>query len=340
MGKNEKSGQVTLKDVAEKSGYSVNTVSRVLRNKDDIAENTKNTIKQIAEEMGYINNMMASSLRLGYTKTIAVILGDVSNPHFSIMTKEIEEQSRKFGYSCFLINTNEDDDLELKAINDAINKNVDGIIICPVQKSTNNIEFLKKRNVPFVLLGRHFDEIDTDYVICDDKLGGYLATKYLIDMGHRDILFINAPLYISSARERLEGYYKALDEAGIEKNIDLVHIMDDVKNISDFDEIFNGKRIFTGIFSFNDVMAWSTWKFVQEKGFEIPKDYSIIGFDHIQSKMNIPFKLTSISSYKTKMSILAVDILVEKMQSKEKIEMRHMIIKTELVEGCTVKKIM
>ena len=99
---------VTLKDIAKQTGYSVNTVSRALRDKDDIAQETKDRIKQIALEMGHVNNTLAASLRLGYTRTVAVILGDISNPHFAVMMKEIEAHARQYGYSSILINTNED----------------------------------------------------------------------------------------------------------------------------------------------------------------------------------------------------------------------------------------
>ena len=94
---------VTLKDIAAKTGYSVNTVSRALRDKDDIAAPTREMIQKTAQEMGHVSNTLAASLRLGYTNTIAVILGDISNPHFSIMMKEIEGYAWKAGYTLSLI---------------------------------------------------------------------------------------------------------------------------------------------------------------------------------------------------------------------------------------------
>ena len=144
---------VTLKDIAAKTGYSVNTVSRALRDKDDIAVETREMIQRTAREMGHVSNTLAASLRLGYTNTIAVILGDISNPHFSIMMKEIEGYAWKAGYTSILFNTNENEELELAAIQSALNKNVDGIIICPAQKTPDNLIYLKESGVPFVLIG-------------------------------------------------------------------------------------------------------------------------------------------------------------------------------------------
>ena len=110
----QKKPTVTLKDIAQQTGYSINTVSRALRDKADIADATRQKIKKVAAEMGHVNNMLAASLRLGYTNTVAVILGDISNPHFAIMMKEIEVHAREYGYNSILYNTNEDEELELE----------------------------------------------------------------------------------------------------------------------------------------------------------------------------------------------------------------------------------
>ena len=144
---------VTLKDLAAALGYSINTVSRALRDKEDIAPATRERIQRTAREMGYINNTLAASLRLGYTNTIAVILGDVSNAHFAIMMKEIEAYARANGYVSFLLNTDEDSELERKAIQTALNKNVDGIIWCPAQSDGENLALLRETGIPFVLIG-------------------------------------------------------------------------------------------------------------------------------------------------------------------------------------------
>lgn len=337
---------VTLKDLAEKTGYSINTVSRALRGKDDISEATVEKIKETAKEMGYINNTIASSLRLGYTNTIAVILGDISNPHFAIMTKEIENHAKQLGYSAFLLNTNESSERELEAIKTAVNKNVDGIIICPVQERDDNIRFLMNTGVPFIQIGRYSEHLPASYVVCDDVQGGYLATHYLLENGHRRILFLNGPSYISSARERQIGYENALKEAGIPVNASLIReISVSESNVSEImDEISREQVEYTAVFAFSDSVAWEVWTWFHRHGFRVPDDYSLIGVDHIQSRMAIPFDLTTICSYKAKMSITAVDCLNCKIKPEEtehdhceKI-CRH-VIKTALVEGETVRRL-
>lgn len=328
----------TLKDIANKTGYSVNTVSRALRDKDDIALATRERIKAVALEMGHIGNTLASSLRLGYTNTIAVILSDVSNPHFAVMMKEIEGRAGENGYSSFLINTNEDEELELQAIQSALNKSVDGIIICPTQKSEKNILYLKKSGLPFVLIGRHFDTVDTDYVVCNDELGGYQATRELLDLGHRNILMLHGPIYISSARERLAGYRRAYAEAGVPVDESLIH---EVSVTAKGDEQIlccelSQGRPFTAVFAFSDFLAWEVWHCLRQQGLEVPRDCSLIGFDHIQSRLPLPFPLTSISSYKGQMSTAAADLLIKRMKDCPDGPCEHVVIDTKLAQGETV----
>lgn len=326
----------TLKDIAQRTGYSVNTVSRALRDKEDIAPATREHIKQVAAEMGHVNNTLASSLRLGYTNSIAVILGDVSNPHFAIMMKEIETRARQMNYSSFLLNTNEDEEQEAQAIQSALSKNVDGIILCPTQKSTRNVQYLKQRKIPFVLIGRRFEGLDDNYVICNDELGGYQATRFLLEQGHRQIAMLHGPVYISSARERLAGYRRAYREFGLIPDENLIREVPVTGQgcTAALRSLEEEKCRYTAVFAFSDIVAWQVWAYMRRVGRRVPEDCSIIGFDHIQSRLRLPFRLTSISSYKGRMSTQAVEML-EGLIHNKKIE-HPIIIDTKLAEGETV----
>ncbi len=332
---NGKRQTVRLKDIANKTGYSINTISHALRGMNDIGEETRNYILKTASELGYVKNSIAQSMRLGYTKTIAVILGDISNPHFAILTKEIENTASKHGYSVFLLNTNEDEDQEETAIRTAIQHNVDGIILCPVQKSDRNVRFLQKSNIPFVLIGRYFPGMEgVSYTICNDVKGGYIATEYLIRHGHRRILLLTGPSHISSAKERLDGYRAALSDNGIEYDDSLVievPIMEtDCSTLLPEDG-------YTAIFAFSDIIAWSAWKILRERGKRVPEDVSIIGFDHIQSRLALPYTLCSVSSYKAKMSITSVEMLISIINGNKDAE--SIIIDTDIAKGESVSTI-
>jgi LacI family transcriptional regulator len=328
----------TLKDIARTTGYSVNTISRALRDKDDIASDTAERIRKAAAEMGYINNAAAASLRLGHTNMIAVILGDISNPHFSIMMKEIENRARVDGYSSFLMNTNEDLKAEREAIQSALNKSIDGIIICPSQQDDSNIRYLLETHVPFVQIGRHFDLSGASYVVCNDELGGYQAAKYLLDKGHRDIAMLTGPSYISSARERQAGYRRALEERGIAYRPSLVRESSLIGCSGVIEDMIREKLRFTALFAFSDMLAWGAWTALHKCGLRVPEDCSLVGFDNIQSRFSIPFRLATISSYKARMSTAAVESLFSVIRGgKSPAGGAGLVIDTELVEGETVR---
>lgn len=302
---------ITLADIAKATGYSVNTVSHALHDKPDISEDTKAKIKAKAEEMGYIINTSASALRSGKTKSIAIIIGDIANPFFSILIKEMEKCLRAYHYNSLVLNTDEDEALEREAIISAISKNVDGIILCAVQKSRNNLEFLKKAGIPYLLIGRYFQGDDSAYVVCDDFNSGYVAAKHLIDLNHKKLLFINAPVYISGAYLRQEGAKRAIMDAA-DQDVSL--------SIAQIDALGNADRICpildeyadcTGIICFSDMIAMQVCHFLKALGKQVPRDVSVIGFDNIVSRLLSPLMLTSVSVSKTSMSVKAVDTLMK-----------------------------
>lgn len=328
---------VRLSDIAKKTGYSINTVSHALLDKPDISEKTKKYIQQTAKEMGYIANASAGALRSGKSKTVALIVGDISNPHFSIMLKEMEGRLRRYGYNAIMLNTDEDEALEHAAIVSAISKNVDGIILCPVQKTRDNIRFIAKNRIPYVLLGRRFEGNPSSYVICDDLNGGYAAAEHLIGLGHKKLLFINAPLYISSARDRLEGVKRAMAQGGLPP--EALHCAETVP-APDEKEVMACLKKYkdcTGIICFSDMLAMQVCCFLQKLGKKVPDDVSIIGFDDIASKFYLPLMLTSVTSSKTKMSMEAVDILMHVIQNKTE-KTTQIVLPTHVVQRESTKE--
>lgn len=309
--------RVTLKDISKASGYSINTVSHALNDKEDISLETRNKIKEMAKKLGYIPNTSASYLRSGKSRTIAVIVGDISNPHFSIICKEIEKYMQDFEYTIIIFNTDENQEKENNAVITALSKNVDGVIICPVQESSESIQKLKESKIPFTLLGRYFPDIESDYVICDDINGGYVAAHYLLSTGHQKILFINGVEYISSSYERFKGICRAMEEYNLimpEKRV--VNLS--LKPMQDHTIIRNtimANRDCSAIIAFNDMIAWEVITVLHSMNVRCPQDVSVIGFDNIQSRYMFPVELTTVSTLKATMAQMAVEILISRMKS-------------------------
>ena len=308
--------RVTLRDIATATGVTVNTVSRALKGGADISARTRALIQREARRMGYIPDALAASLRSGKTRTVSVIIPDISDPLFAIMVRDIEAGLKERDFDLFVQNTDEDDALERRAVRAAIGKRMDGIIICPCQKTAANIDVMSANGVPFVLLCRRFERGAHHYVVADDVKGGYLATRHLIQRGHRRVLFLNAPSWISSARERLEGYRQALRESGIRWDRELVREVPirGGECSRTLQELLKRRVRFSGVFCFSDLMAWEAISFLQGKGLEVPGDVAIVGFDDIQSRLFYPYPLTSIGYGKRKIADLTVDTLLRSIE--------------------------
>ncbi|NLG26236.1 MAG: LacI family transcriptional regulator, partial [Clostridiales bacterium] len=251
--------RVTLKDIARETGYTANTVSKALRDGPDLAGDTKRRIREAAERMGYVANAAASSLRSGSTRTIALVIADVANPFFGILVKEVEQCARQNGYSILVMNTEEDGGREVEAIRTAIAKSVDGVLLVPAQRDRAGVALLRRAGIPYVLVGRAFEEGQDDCVLFDDRAGGYLATRHLLEIGRRDILMVNAPGHIYNARERLRGYADALAAFGLaarpERVIELDSALGDVG--ARLERLAERGVWYDAVFAFSDHLAFA-----------------------------------------------------------------------------------
>ncbi len=313
---------MTLRDIAAKTGFSVNTVSHALKDQPDISDKTKRLIRKTAQEMGYIRNSSAVFLRSGVSKSIAIVLGDLSNPLFAIMVKGLEVRLKEKGYVSFVINTEEDKATERMALEMALEKNVDGIILCPSPDGRENVAFLQQQGVPFVLHGRYFRDMDTSAVLYDDQRCGYLATRHLLQEGHRKILFINAPLSVSSAQERLNGYYEALSEFGVGQAQVATVTLSPGQRLEQIRHALFEEYDYTAVVAFSDMIALEVISLLQEQQISVPGDISVVGFDNIQSNYLLPTQLTTVSSSKSLMVRKSVELLIDQIQRHHKDSIR------------------
>ena len=306
--------RIKLTDIAAKTGYTVGTISKALQNKEGISLETREAIMKAAKEIGYIANAQAGGLRSGSSKTIAIIVSDIANPLFSIEIKICVEELEKHGYRAIVMGTEERPEREEQAVISALSKNVDGVLLCPTQKDTRSIELLRKNGMPFVLMGRRFEDTQDDYVVCDDERGGYLAGKHLAQLGHRRVLVISADPHISSSRERLSGFCRAMEEEGIPVDPRLIIHSDASAHDSGrmIDELLAGDPDFTAIFTFSDYIAWEVIYALNRHGIQVPRDVSVMGFDDIQSHIRFPPPLTTVHFPKRLVSGNSVELLLKR----------------------------
>jgi LacI family transcriptional regulator len=310
---------VTLRDIAKKAGVTTTTISRALNNKPDVSPKTKDKILRIAKNLGYTPNLLAKSLRSRKSKTIGVVLADISNPFFAAIAKGIEDAAHKRSYSIILCNTNEEYEKEEEALRVLVEKRVDGLLITPAQKKYKDILRIKERGIPLVLVARHFDTIRTNSVVSDDVLGGFLATEYLIKRGHKRILHISGPLHISSALERLKGYKRALEEYKIPFEEKLVrgYTAKMGKAYSLTRRILKEKLDFTAIFAFSDFLALGVMKAIREEKLKIPDDVAVVGYDDIEFASVLEIPLTTVHMPKYRLGMKGTNVLIDKIERKK-----------------------
>ncbi|MCL6086802.1 MAG: LacI family transcriptional regulator [Actinobacteria bacterium] len=309
-----------LKDIAEKLNLSESTVSRALSNHPKISKKTKNLIKELASEMNYHPNLIAKSLVMKKTKTIGLIIGDITNPFYPEIVKSIEEIADKNAFNIILCNSDYDSEKELRHLKMLVEKRVDGVLLMPVGKKIPSISYLKTNKIPFTLIDTTPSEkYDTNCVYTDQEYGAHIATLYLIENGHKEIALINGPLSISPCQQLRNGFLKALKENEIIPKKHLFFECDlkasgSYKIIKEFLEK-NQDNLPTAFLCIGDKTAIGIYDAIYECGKSIPEDFSIIGNDDIpESKYLVP-PLTTIAPPKNSMGEEGIKLLLEELRN-------------------------
>ncbi|HID57153.1 TPA: LacI family transcriptional regulator [Candidatus Poribacteria bacterium] len=308
--------RITIRHIAEKAGVSINTASRALNGKPDVSPETRERVLRIASELHYIPNRFARGLRSSFTGTIGVVVTDIANPFFGALVKGIEESATEKGYSIILCDTDEQTGREKAAIQLMFQEQVDGVLLTPVQEELTVVRSLKKQGFPFVLLGRYFEELQTDYVVTDDFKGGVLATEHLIEQGCRRIIHIQGPPYISSAKERLKGYLETLRRHGISGEALVTEpaiTMEDGYRIT-------GRVIRElkpdGIFAFSDFVALGVLRALREEGLRVPEDVALVGYDDVDFASYLMPPLSTVRIPKEELGRVSLDLLCKRIRGE------------------------
>lgn len=303
-----------MKDIADRAGVSLTTVSRALQNKPEISLATTRRIHEIAAEIGYVQNTLARSLRSQRTNIVGLVITDSSNPYFGQVLKGVEQTLNTGGYGLILSHSDELYRNEIDALNVLIGRRVDGILITPAQASGDDIVGLMQAHLPFVLLGRRFAGLETDYVVADDIAGAHSATEHLIRLGHSRILLLNGSSHISSAVERQKGYEQALEDFGIQRDPDLVrHCAPTMESAYNSMKTVLIERIpFSAVFSFSDLMAMGVVRALRETGKRIPDDISVVGFDDIEVSELLEPSLTTVRVPRFRLGVEAARALLSR----------------------------
>jgi LacI family transcriptional regulator len=323
---------VTIREVAESAGVSYATVSHVINNTRVVSQETRERVIAAMTALNYRPNALARSLRQGKTNTMGLVLPDSANPFFAEISRGIEDEAFKKGYSVFLCNTELDTQRELFYVDVLSKKQVDGIIFVAAGDQADSLDFLVRQNMPVVLIDRDLPNVVVDAVLTDHQLGGVLATRHLIELGHKRIACIAGPSSITPSAERITGYRMALEEAGLSYDENLL-LRGDYHAQSGMEithSILKMDPRPTAIFALNDLMALGALRAAAEASCSVPSDLAIVGYDDLELAQFTNPPLTTIAQPKKEIGAQAVNLLVERISRKDRSPSR-LVLPPELI---------
>lgn len=310
----------TMKDVAEKAGVSVATVSRVINDTGFVSDELRERVHEVMTELKYRPSNVARSLRRQQTRTVAVVVPQLDQPFFSTLTFAIQQRLFEEDYYTFTCSTMESEDEEAAYIEMLLGQRVDGVIVAPTGHSSENIRLLLQADVPVVLVDRDLPEIEhIDRVLFDNVTGGVLGVEHLTELGHRQITIIGGPSYSSAIKQRIVGIRRTLAQHDIEPH---VLTYDDM---TPFDigytgatEVLNTPKRPTAIFALTDTAAVGVMHAARKRGLSLPDDLSVMGFDDIPlATYSLP-ALTSIAQPIHGIGKQTAELLLARLQDPER----------------------
>lgn len=320
--------KISLIDIARLSGVSTATVSRVINNNGRFSEETGERVRKIIKEYGYVPNTLARSLRTNRSQAVGILVPDITNEFFATIAQKIQMELLKHNYSSMICNTDESEEVEKEHLKILKAQLVSGLIYI---SGSSAMDKELKNNIPTVYIDRkpHFENgHQYAYITSDNKKGGYLATKELIDAGCKKIAIVRFERKISSYEERYEGYKEALREFGIKSISEQIIFVDKVSINRGYDimkKIYESNLDIDGIFFTTDVLAVGALNYLNEKHVDVPNSLKIIGFDNISlSNITLP-KLTTINQKVDEIAETSVSLLKSMIETDKEVRIEKEI---------------
>ena len=310
----------TLREVARRAGVSIATVSYVLNGTRRVRPEVEARVWEAVAALGYRPNRVARGLRRRRTHVLGLIVPDSANPFFAEVARGLEDASFAAEYRLILCNSDGDPLKEQRYLEVLLEQRVDGIALVSASAAPLHLSTLQASGVPFVVVDRDLPGLEADCVLADNLQGGYLATRHLLERGHRRIACITGPSDLTPSADRVRGYRQAMAEAGIEPP-DLWIRRGDFRAESGY----QAARFFlslppglrpTAIFACNDLMAIGALRAIGEAGLAVPRDIALVGFDDITLAAYVIPPLTTVAQPTYEMGRLAGELLIQRIQER------------------------
>lgn len=325
----------TIKDVAEKAGVSIATVSRVINGSSQVSDRIKNRVMQIIAEMDFKPSPVARSLVLKKTRSIGVIVPDISNAFIGEILNGIEEISQSFQYDVMVCSTRGNYEQEIRYLEMFESKQVEGIIFMSWKLQAEVVDKINSIQIPVIMINRNTSKLEVPSVSIDNYKAAYQMTNYLITKGHKKIAFIRNSIDIDAVGlDQYRGFKQALNDNGmdVDKNfIKYGHFS--IENSYQIVQSFiNDKNLPTAIFATSDVMAVGAVNALKDNGFDVPQDISVVGFNDVKLASIYRPKLTVIHQPLYAIGTVAVKMIINRASYEQSLEGRIVLLPHRLIE--------
>ena len=330
----------TMKDIARRTGLGLATISSYF-NGGNVREKNRIKIEEAIEELHYEVNEVARGLKTNATRTIGVVIPELNNTFCAEIITGMEDVLRSHGYATIVCDCRTDKKLEREAVEFLTRRRVDGIINMPVDEEGNHLKRFQKTGKPIVLIDRKIQGINCDSVLVDNKKAAEDAVRYFIERGHRNIGIIGGPKEVFTAQERMAGYYKALESAGIPVSESLIWHGDYTiqGGVRGLEELVQNNPEMTAVFVTNYEMTMGAMIGVNELGIRIPEQLSMIGFDNLQFARACNPKLTIVAQPTDGIAKEVAKVMLDRLENTGEAsgELFSEKLETEIIAGKSVR---
>lgn len=330
----------TMKDIARRTGLGLATISSYF-NGGNVREKNRIKIEEAIEELHYEVNEVARGLKTNATRTIGVVIPELNNTFCAEIITGMEDVLRSHGYATIVCDCRTDKKLEREAVEFLIRRRVDGIINMPVDEEGNHLKRFQKTGKPIVLIDRKLQGINCESVLVDNKKAAEDAVRYFIERGHKNIGIIGGPEEVFTAQERMAGYYKALESAGIPVSESLIWHGDYTiqGGVRGLEELVQNNPEMTAVFVTNYEMTMGAMIGVNELGIRIPEQLSMIGFDNLQFARACNPKLTIVAQPTDGIAKEVAKVMLDRLENTGEAsgELFSEKLETEIIAGKSVR---
>lgn len=329
-----------MADVAARAGVSVATVSRALSGDPKrVSAPVLQRIIDAAEELDYIPNNLARNMRAGSSRILGLVISDIGNPFFTAVVRGVEDVAQRHGYSLVLSNTDEDPDREAASLGVMAAERAAGLIIATTNENGTALRRFADMGMAIVAIDRHIADLPTDSVVVDNESASHEAVTHLVRLGHRRIAIVGGPHDADTARERRRGYERALAEARIAVEPELVRAGDfrETAGLTVTRELLDLADPPTAIFAVNNLTTIGVLGALRERGVEVPTDMSVVGFDDFPTAELLHPPLTVVQQPTYRVGARAADLLVRRLREPEAPVKEVVLAARLIVRGSTAQ---